>query len=76
MKSKGNWILNRKGLIIICRILKNIWKKLYFILFRYLVAEIMHKTDMKSCNGIVQVHVFGDYQINLSVTIVNIALIL
>lgn len=25
MKSKGNWILNRKGLIIICRILKNIW---------------------------------------------------
>lgn len=33
---------------------KNIWKKLYFILFRYLVAGIMHKTDMKSCNGIVQ----------------------
>lgn len=54
MKSKGNWILNRKELIIICRILKNIGKKLYFILFRYLVAEIMHKTDMKSCNGIVQ----------------------
>lgn len=54
MKSKGNWILNRKGLIIICRILKNIGKKLYFILFRYLVAGIIHKTDMKSCNGIVQ----------------------
>lgn len=53
MKLKGNWIFNCKGLIIICRILKNIGKKLYFILFRYLVVEIMYKIDMKFCNGIV-----------------------
>lgn len=55
MKSKGNWILNCKGLIIIFRILKKYLEKvIYFILFRYLVAGIIHKTDMKSCNGIVQ----------------------
>lgn len=53
IKLKGNWIFNRKGLIIICRILKNVWKKLYFILFKYLVVEIMYKIDMKFCNGIV-----------------------
>lgn len=53
MKLKGNWIFNCKGLIIICCILKNIGKKLYFILFRYFVVGIMYKIDMKFCNGIV-----------------------